>query len=157
MIDFIKLIWKKFKSLLITEGTTNLQCISTNTTQKLRILSNSCALTALSRAMPHLFYDEISDAFYNCCDQWPGAGVRHNEFNVVLRYLNIFDKFIYHDNSQKHLNFDHYLKNKGTYILLIPGHFTVLCNGKIYDSYGYNNNLPRNTKVYCSWMLSTGK
>ena len=41
------------------------------------------------------------------------------------------------------------------YILLIPGHFTVLCNGKIYDSYGYGN-LPTDTKIYCAWFLSAG-
>lgn len=156
MLNFIEFAWKKLKSLLTTSDIAASQCASTNTTQELRKLKNSCALTALSRVMPNLSFDEISDAFYNCCDQWPSTGVKHSEFNVILRYLDIFDKFKYLDNSQNHTKFSHYLKKKGVYILLIPGHFTVLCDGKVYDSYGYGN-LSKSTKVYCSWLLSTGK
>ncbi len=153
MINLIKSVWKKLKSLLTIKP----KCISTNTTKELRKLNHSCALTALSRVMPSLSYDEISNAFYNCCVEWPRAGVKHNEFNIVLRYLKKFDNFTYFDNSQKHLTLAYYLKKNGIYILLIPGHYTVLCDGKIDDSYGYGNNLSKNTKVYCSWLMSSGK
>jgi len=154
MINFIKTIWKKLK-LFFKNKEVFLQCTLTDTTLELNKLGNSCALTALSRVMPKLSYDEISDAFYNCCDKWPNSGVKHKEFNIVLRYLNIFDKFTYTDHSGENLRFSQYLKKKGMYILLIPGHFTVLCNGKIYDSYGYGN-LSKDTKIYCAWFLSAG-
>lgn len=155
MKNFIKFIWNKFKSFLFARNTSvsDLRCMSTDTTQQLIRLKNSCALTALSRVMPALSYDDISEAFYNCCDQWPNSGVKHNEFNVALRHLKKIDNFTYVDNSQKKLRFSDYLKKKGVYILLIPGHFTVLCNGEIYDSHGYGNNLSKNTKVYCSWFF----
>jgi hypothetical protein len=156
MLNFIKLVWRKFKSLLTTSDIVTSQCESTNTTAELRKLGNSCALTALSRVDPKLSYNDISNAFYNCCDKWPSSGVKHNELNVVLRYLNIFDNFSYIDNSQSNLRLSDYSRKKEVYILLILGHYTVLCNGKIYDSYGYGN-LSKSTKVYCSWMLTTGK
>ncbi|AYQ57044.1 hypothetical protein MS2017_1356 [Bathymodiolus thermophilus thioautotrophic gill symbiont] len=156
IFSFVSFFWQKFKLLLDFSNKKDLSCLSTDATVELRKLGNSCALTALSRVKPKLSYDDISDAFYNCCDQWPSSGVKHNEFNVALRYLNIFDNFIYADNSQSNLRFSDYSRKKGVYILLIPGHYTVLYNGKIYDSYGYGN-LSKSTKVYCSWLLSTGK
>lgn len=154
LLNSLNSFWKKFKLLFNFNRKENLHCLSTNTTTELRKLGNSCALTALSRVMPELSYDNISDAFYNCCDEWPKSGVKHKEFNIVLRYLNIFDNFSYVDNSDNNSRFSNYVKKRGVYILLIPGHYTVLCNGKIYDSYGYKN-LSKSTKVYCSWLLST--
>lgn len=145
-MNLIRTTWNNLKSLFLSSK----KCENTDTSKKLHKLSNSCALVALARVCPSLSYEQISDAFYNCCKQWPQAGVTHKEFNIILRYLNIFDKFLY---SEEKLPFHCYINNKNSiYILLIPGHFTVFHNNKIYDNYGYSN-LPKNTIVYCSWYL----
>lgn len=139
-------IWKAIKSFLFLSNS----CKDTETTKGLRKLGNSCALTALSRVLPQLTYSEIEEAFYNCCDKWPSAGVTHKEFNIVLRHLGVFDKFTYKEVN--YLYFNYFTDKRQTNILLIPGHYTVCQNGKIYDSYGYKN-LPTNTKIYCYWSL----
>lgn len=147
MINLIKSVWGKLKSLLTIKP----QCISTNTTKELRKLNNSCALTALSRVMPNLSYDEISDAFYNCCENWPAAGVTNKEFNIILRYLKIINRFKYSDSNDLTIG-RFYKRNVKHTIVLIHGHFTVLHQRNIYDSYGYSH-LSNNTKVYASWSL----
>ncbi len=158
IFNVIILAWYKIKSKLITIFRNNSHCLSTDTTEQLKKLPHSCALTALSQVMPHLSYDKISEAFYNCCDKWPRAGVRHKEFNIVLRYLHIFDNFIYTDHSKNNITISHFLEKKEVHILLIHGHYTVLYRGKIYDSHRYDNMSGiTNIKVYCSWLYYMGK
>lgn len=126
------------------------KCLSTKTSNKLSKLDHSCALVALSRVFPHLTYNLIEEAFYNCCEEWPNQGVTHKEFNIVLNYLNISDSFIYKECTSN--IFSDFIKNKNPIILLIPGHYTVCYKGRIYDSYGYSS-LNKQTKIYCYWLL----
>ena len=138
--------WGWLKSLLFDQ-----RCKSTHTTERLKTLSHSCALTALSRVMPDRSYDEISNAFYNCCDKWPNGGVTNKEFNIVLNYLGIAERFKYDDSDNFTIG-TFYEHNAKCTVLLIHGHFTVVHKQKIFDSHGCDS-LRYNTKVYASWAL----
>ncbi len=113
--------------------------------------SHNCALVALHFVLSDISEKKILEAFYNCCDKWPRGGVTHKEFNIVLRYLNIYEKFQYHDSNAKISNFQNI---NSPIILLIPGHFTTIYKNQIYDLSCYN--LPPETHVYRAWeLLST--
>ena len=109
---------------------------------------HNCALIALHLALPKIPESKILEAFYNCCDKWPRGGVTFKEFNIVLRYLKIFEKFKYYDGQSKALDF---YDSQNLTILLIPRHFTVICKNQIYDL--TCEQLPLSTNVYRSWML----
>jgi len=112
---------------------------------------HDCGPRALRIVMPSLPYEKMTEAFYNCCEKWPNAGVTNKEFNIVLRYLNIFNRFEYDDADGKCLG-DLISKQNNTYVALIHGHFTVVKNGKIVDSIFYQS-LKDDTKIYCSWKF----
>ena len=100
--------------------------------------------------MPDLEQEQVVDAFKKCCNLYPYEGVTNKEFNIALRYLEIFDKFEYNDSDglvvKNFLN-----RKKQIFILLIYGHFTVVAKGKVLDAM----RISENSKVYCSWKLRT--
>ena len=113
--------------------------------------AHDCGLRALHNVLPMLPNDEVRDAFMQCADRWPNAGISNVEFNVALRYMKIFDRFEYNDSDgQKVENFSS--DSKGAYILLINGHFTTIKSGSIVDTPNYERLNPKSV-VYCSWKL----
>lgn len=148
LVKYIRKVWQWLLSHFISS--TDVEPKTTQTALKLRKLNHSCALVALSKVMPELSYNEIEEAFFNCCDVWPRGGVTNKEFNVVLRYLDVFKQFQYLDDDKK---IQSMIKNNNhKIILLIPGHFTVLHKNRIYDGYGYEGNIIKDTEVYCAWV-----
>ena len=112
---------------------------------------HDCGPRALLSVMPKLPHSKIKDAFMQCTDKWPNGGVTNVEFNVALRYMNIFNRFKYNDADGQVMG--NFLSDKTeSYILLIHGHFTTIKGGKIYDSFAYANPNPKQL-VYCSWKL----
>ena len=117
--------------------------------KKLLNEDHSCALVAFAQAFPHFQASQIVVAFGQCCEKWPNDGVENVDFNIVARHLDVFNKLKYDDTSgRKIADFRHRRK---TYIILIYGHYTVMCNGKIIDY--YNNRISNDNEVYASWEV----
>ena len=110
--------------------------------------NHTCAPVALHIMVPTTPESKLLDAFYHCCEEWPNAGVKNKEFNIVIKYLDIHClEYIGKETTI------HYLlkQKKEKFIALIYGHYLVVSHGKIIDS--YNSFFNKNTKVYCYWVL----
>ena len=109
---------------------------------------HECSVNMLLNVMPELDREQVIDAFKKCCNLYPYEGVTNKEFNIVLRYLKIFDKFEYDDSDG--LTVKNFLeRKKEIFIILIHGHFTVIMKGRMLESM----YITKNSKVYCSWKL----
>ena len=111
--------------------------------------AHDCALAALSKALPELPRERLAEAFLFCSQRWPHGGVRHEEFNVALRYLGLFDRFRYRDDDGQ--TTASLRERGGTHIALVHRHYTVVASGA-------GPNRPRHAggrgeRVYCSWEL----
>lgn len=116
---------------------------------------HSCGPVALARVMPDLSDGQIIKAFNLCCEEWPYGGVSNKEFNITLRHLKIFDRFEYDDRDGMTAG-DFTARKRDTFIILIYGHYTVVENGEIRDSYSDYCAYSDNEDVYCSWRSISG-
>tara|TARA_X000000950_G_scaffold289319_1_gene411934 strand:+ start:5835 stop:7157 length:1323 start_codon:yes stop_codon:yes gene_type:complete len=94
---------------------------------------HDCGPRALMTVLPDLQRDKVEAAFKDCSDEWPYGGVTNVEFTTVLRHLNLFELFTYHAGDNLKLS-DFTQEDNKFAVLLITGHFTVIKNGKIFDT-----------------------
>lgn len=115
---------------------------------------HDCAPSALTRVVPALSFQSIRKAFSLCCGRWPNAGVTNKEFNIVLRYLELFERFEYTEPQDALLN-DYLVDKNTTHILLLWGHFTVTKNGQVIEPVKqlFFRYPPDEIKVICAWRL----
>ena len=115
---------------------------------------HDCGIRALLKVVPDLPHEKVKEAFMHCCEWWPYGGITNKEFNIALRYLKIFDHFVYDDRDNMCIG-EFISDYQNNYILLLHGHFTFIRNGKIQDAPFYTNS-KSDEKVYCSWKLQKG-
>ncbi len=112
---------------------------------------HDCGLRALHIALPEIPLKDIVEAFGNCCEWWLYKGVTNKEFNVVLSYLKIRDRFEY--SAPDAVSLDHLLqKDTDIFIALIYGHYTVIYKGYVLEQNTIRIKMPQ-CKVYCYWCL----
>ena len=145
MIQAFKQLFNKILAFFFPQKTSKYE----ETLKQIRSSPHSCALCALYQVLPEFTFQELSEAFRLCTeDSWPNRGVTNKEFNITLKYLDIFDRFLYNDNDT---SFHTILHMQSDVIVLIHGHYTVVQKGQIRDQYG---SFPREReKVYCYWIL----
>lgn len=109
---------------------------------------HDCALRALHVTLPDLSVAEMITAFNDCCGWWPHEGVYNKEFNIVLAYLKVKDKF--HYVASESITLGHLLnRKKDTFIVLMHGHYTVVSKGFVLDDV----NCQMKDEVCCYWLL----
>ena len=120
---------------------------------------HDCSVRSLLLVMPELDYEEVRNAFRNCCQWYPYGAVTNNEFNMALRTLGIFNKFEYvilddEDSSDDKTAWDFIEDKDNTYIILFYGHFTVVNDGRIEDFFPVDlTNAMSEKKVHRYWRL----
>lgn len=112
---------------------------------------HDCGLRALSTVLPELAINDIVAAFMHSCEWWPHRGVTNKEYNIALSYLNVKDKFEYVVPEGLTIS-DLQRDNLETYIVLLYGHYTVVCSGCVVDRF-IQSDIFSSSEVVCYWRL----
>lgn len=112
----------------------------------LKKLADDCVIRAISEALNKKWYDvfdELNKIARKNCEMI-------NSKTVILTYLKNYDMVTTKtEKGKKRLKVNDFEKKKGTYILRVAGHLTVVKNGVLKDTFNCQDKC-----VYRYWIIN---